>query len=425
VIKPTSQTSKPSVPKKRIAVTGGNGYVGSAVCNRIIDQGHELLLLSRSRPLNIAPELYQYISYDLEKMLPLDVLTGVDCLIHLAHEMEDTEDLKINEGATRALLDAGRHVDGLKFIYVSSQSASADAPTLYGQIKYQIESLCEGPSEFIVRPGFVYGGAPQGAYGLLVQILEHAPIFPVIGLNTQIQPIHVDDLCQALMTIIEGQVASKTFNIAENESISFRSFLKSLARHRLRRRLLTVPVPLWVALLGARICRLVPGLPNVSRERIIGLTGIKPMNTKESLAQLNLKPRDMSIGFQPGTSSSYRALIAEGQVVIGYIMGGRPPAVLVRRYMRAVRALGDLEPLEISRSIKIFPSLLKFQEPLPSSESRLSKRLRIAVSIVEMSPEGATLFAAYAPSSQVMWMLQMILPLALEAVLLPLRMLRR
>ena len=66
---PTPDARKQSVVKKRIAVTGGGGYIGTVLRKRILGQVHELTVIGRSRPTEFAPEHYGFVLFELLKPL--------------------------------------------------------------------------------------------------------------------------------------------------------------------------------------------------------------------------------------------------------------------------------------------------------------------------------------------------------------------
>ena len=66
---PTPDARKQSVVKKHIALTVGVGYIGTVLCEWILDQGHELTVIGRSRPTEFAPEHYGFVLFELLKPL--------------------------------------------------------------------------------------------------------------------------------------------------------------------------------------------------------------------------------------------------------------------------------------------------------------------------------------------------------------------
>jgi hypothetical protein len=98
-------------------------------------------------------------------------------------------------------------------------------------------------------------------------------------------------------------------------------------------------------------------------------------------------------------------------------MGG-----VLRRYVRAVQAERDSLPLDLPHHLLRWPALWRMREPWAGrGGERLSRRISLATRIVEMTPHGATRFHAYRKRTFAATWLGLAWLLALEAVLLPLR----
>ena len=66
---PTPNIREQSVVKKHIALTVGVGYIGTVLCEWILDQGHELTAIGRLRPTGLALEHYDFALFGLLKSL--------------------------------------------------------------------------------------------------------------------------------------------------------------------------------------------------------------------------------------------------------------------------------------------------------------------------------------------------------------------
>lgn len=66
---PNPNIRKQSVVKKHIALTVGVGYIVTVLCKRMLDQGHELTVIGRSRPTEFALEHYDFALFGLLKSL--------------------------------------------------------------------------------------------------------------------------------------------------------------------------------------------------------------------------------------------------------------------------------------------------------------------------------------------------------------------
>lgn len=120
-----------------------------------------------------------------------------------------------------------------------------------------------------------------------------------------------------------------------------------------------------------------------------------------------------------------RRLVAEGRALVSYVLGSRAPGSVVRRYVRAVLAEADQQPIELSRIFLFWPALLRMIEPPSTAELRLSRRLGIASRVAEMTPQGALRFHNYRERAAWLAWADLAGLLAAEAALFPVRWLLR
>lgn len=118
---------------KRFLVTGGAGFIGAAVCNRLVSLGHFVRViddLSAGVPERLHPDIVFHRGdvRDVPRLWTL--LQDVDCVLHLAAKVSVQESINfpssyndVNVGGTVALLEA-MHVAGqIKRIVLASSGA--------------------------------------------------------------------------------------------------------------------------------------------------------------------------------------------------------------------------------------------------------------------------------------------------------------
>ena len=70
----------------KILLTGGTGFIGSALCEKLLSEGHELVLLTRNKPSKKKKGV-DYFQFDyLRDELDVKWFSGVSVVIHLAGE---------------------------------------------------------------------------------------------------------------------------------------------------------------------------------------------------------------------------------------------------------------------------------------------------------------------------------------------------
>jgi nucleoside-diphosphate-sugar epimerase len=222
-----------------VLVTGGAGYVGSALVPKLLEQGYAVkvldLYLYGEDVLDAVkghPGL-EHIKGDIRDRALLErVIPGCDAVIHLACISNDPSfdldpDLgrSINYDAFIDLVEVSKATGVRRFVYASSSSVYGikDEPdvtedlaleplTDYSKYKAMCEDVLLGArapgfSVFIVRPATVCGYAPRLRLDLSVNILtNHAVTNRVIKVfgGDQMRPnIHVNDMVAFYLKSLE------------------------------------------------------------------------------------------------------------------------------------------------------------------------------------------------------------------------------
>jgi nucleoside-diphosphate-sugar epimerase len=374
-----------TAPSRILAVTGAGGYIGARLCAAASAARWDVLALSR-RPF--ATSGCRFVSYDLEQPLPPGLLVGVSTVIHLAADTGRPEPgSQVELVAARRMIEACRDA-GARFVFVSSQAAAENAPTGYGRLKWSIERLVLDAGGTVVRPGLVYGGPEAGLFGRLCALVRRLPVLPALWPDAKVQPIHVDDLSTALLAAADPDRRHEgVFEIASSGSISFSSFLRAIARHRLRKSRLFVPFPRVIVTTVLHAAFRISGRASIHPARLMSLLNLRFMDTAASNTALGLSPRNLVDGMHPRGSSRRRNLIREGRSLLTYLAGGKPSRALLARYVRAIERFDGGEALRLRSVVHAVPSLLSLVEGprIGPRDVLVGRRIDIAFQIAEAS----------------------------------------
>ncbi|MBT9159941.1 MAG: hypothetical protein DDT27_00522 [Dehalococcoidia bacterium] len=374
----------------RIAITGATGYIGQRLIHAARLAGHEVLALSR-RPVIEAGVAWQF--FELANATPLALPSDIDAVLHLAAETRNAAGLDLTEQkAAQLLIDAAASVRAA-FVFMSSQTACADAPTAYGRIKWKIERATIEAGGLVIRPGQVYGGPEHGLFGVLCTVVRNLPVLPAFVPAPAVQPVHVDDLVVALLACLAREPSS-IISVAAPEGISLTAFLRAIARGRTSRCPVFIPVPVLLLRVTARL--LGSGLSRkLGLERLLSLFALQHMNTAGDLQHLALMLRPLSSGM-PRSGRGRRELIREGRVLLTYVLRTKPAGALVQRYARAVETLRINQPLQLPELVLKAPALLALLDGSRNIDTNfrceLDWRINAAVMLAEASPQGASRF---------------------------------
>ena len=183
-------------PGRLVVVTGGAGYIGSVLCQRLLDRGYRVRILDRlywgRGPIGAILEEVELVEADVRDM-PATALDGVDAVIHLAGlsndptaEYDPEANWQMNAVATEALGRncVDREVERLVFASSCSlydgmppgmhdERAPIEPRGAYATSKrYGEQALLglvdDGLCPVMLRNGTVYGYSPRMRFDLVV-----------------------------------------------------------------------------------------------------------------------------------------------------------------------------------------------------------------------------------------------------------------
>ena len=267
-------------------------------------------------------------------------------------------------------------------------------------------------------PGMVTGGASRGVYGTLLKLCRRTMLVPVVNGAAPLYPIHVDDLCDAILAMVQSSVrVSRVVRVAPSASMTFADYLRMLARERLGRPVMPIVLPLKFVVAANHFARRLSWLPSVPDERLMGLAALGAISHQETFLAPDMPPiRDVRAIL--GDEGRRRRLLLEGLTLFRYAVRSNVPLVAVRRYVGAVLLENDSQPLALPLAVHFWPWLLRLIEPLTASaDPRLRRRLSIAMRIVEMTTTAAPVFHNYKSVSKARSVIRLGLLIVAERVL--------
>lgn len=250
----------------RILLLGASGFIGRHLVRALLP-AHQVLWASRSPPSWSDPGLV-HLPVDLAQDLSSDIwlprLDGVDAVINAAGLLRETGGQRfetIHVKAPIALFDACVRAGVRRVVQVSALGADDAARSRYHLSKRAAdEHLRQLPlSSVIVQPSLVFGA--DGTSAALFCRLAALPWVPVPGGGRQqVQPVHVDDVVDALRRLIEAPEVPPQLALTGPAPVALRDFLGQLrvALGLAPARCLPVPMPLVRA--GAAVGDHLPGL---------------------------------------------------------------------------------------------------------------------------------------------------------------------
>ena len=192
-----------------IAITGATGFVGSAVLDAALADGHQVRALARRD--QTARAGVEWVRGDLGDTAALAALVeGADAVIHVAG-LTNTPDPATFEAAnvtgTANVIAAMKQAGARRLVFVSSLSARMPGLSAYGASKAKAEALVEasGLDWTTVRPPGVYGPRDVDYLEMFRTAKWGFVPLPPGGASSI---IHADDLARLLVALAAGNAAA-------------------------------------------------------------------------------------------------------------------------------------------------------------------------------------------------------------------------
>ena len=234
-------------------VFGGSGQIGVPLLDRLQDAGWRVFAVSRGRHADVPG--VQWLQGDLERCdeLPRAVDAIISCgpLDHFARwyaasAVEAPRVLAFGSTSAEAKRDSADPAerDLAQRLRAGEQGVFAAAAG-------------RGAQATLLRPTLVYGAGRDQTIARMARFAERRGWLPLPSGATGLrQPVHVDDLAQAAMAVLDAPVtAGRAYDLPGGESVEFREMVvRTLAALPSAPRLVVVPAPLFTAF--AAIARL-------------------------------------------------------------------------------------------------------------------------------------------------------------------------
>ena len=245
----------------RVLVTGGAGFIGSHVVDRLLAAGHEPVVLDiRPSPHHDTRDVDTRIADVRDPDAVRRAMRGCDAVAHLAAaadvgevESEPADAEQLNARGTLNVLQAAREAGVERVLYASTiwvysaagNGALVDEETplgapahLYTATKLAGELYCRAYAELygvettILRFGIPYGPRARPAAVLpsfVGRALAGEPL-TVAGTGEQTRRfVYVEDLADGVVAALDPVAANRTYNLVGSEDVSVREIAATVA----------------------------------------------------------------------------------------------------------------------------------------------------------------------------------------------------
>jgi nucleoside-diphosphate-sugar epimerase len=315
----------------RIFLTGGTGYIGRALAERLVSEGHRVCALVR--PTSNAELLTRHgvvtVVGDLRDRPSMrEGMAGSDWVIHAAAELDLTAPAarmrgtnvegsdnvaslasKLGVGRLLAISSmavfGGSPEDGSRA--TEESPARTPLPTRYAQTKHEADATIRswqrrGLKVNTVYPSMVYGppGKKDGANFFIRQVLR-GRMPAMLGADRLISWIFLADLVDGIVRLMGSAPPGRDY-LMTGDVTTVRSLVERVARlGGVRAPRLTLPIGLARVLLtlGTPLFRLRGRRPPIAADQLRNLSRHWAFDDRRAQSELGWSPRSLDAGLPP------------------------------------------------------------------------------------------------------------------------------
>ena len=324
----------------KILVTGGTGFTGAALVERLLSLGHEVVALDNKEGLK--PQGLRDLGAEVvigsvtDEAVVRKCMEGAEVVQHLAaafREMDVPRSYydEVNEGGTRLTAKIAQEYGVRKFIYCSTcgvhgnvenppggEDAPINAADYYQQTKYNGELalrpfMDQGMKITILRPAAIYGPGDPERFWMIYSRVKKG-VFPMFGSgNTLYHPLYIDNLVDAfLLAMDEDKGLGQAYLIADEHYYPIEELVKRVAGAMgTDVRIPHYPV-LPVVIAGhicEKICKPFGIAPPIFPRRVDWYRQNRAFDISKAKRDLGYKPK---VGIDEGLYATYQWYVKEG-----------------------------------------------------------------------------------------------------------------
>lgn len=239
----------------KIAITGGTGFLGRNLARALVNDGNEVVLISRGhdgmdRSLLHFPgvQFFPIGLDDTEKLV--QAFAGCDAVAHCAginREIGRQTYRRVHIEGTRNVVQAAKKAGARKIAFISFLRARPNCGSGYHESKWAAEELVRqsGLDYTVFKCGVIYG---KGDHMLdhLSRGFQTFPVFAFVGFCDQlVRPVAVEDVARIVnASLVEGALPRKTIFVTGPEELTLRAAVRRVARV-VGKQPLMFPMPIW------------------------------------------------------------------------------------------------------------------------------------------------------------------------------------
>lgn len=254
----------------RICVLGGSGFVGAAIVQMLVAQGHQVRVLTRHREraknLIVLPTV-EVVECNIHDQAELNrQFSGMDAVINLVGILHEKKRGRLESGTVgdgdfheahvalpRKVLEACAVNSIQRFLHMSALGADASSRSAYQRSKALGESLVRtagasmpgaetgtsGAADFvrgarlyatIFRPSVIFGRG-DSFLSLFARLVKLFPVLPLANAQARFAPVWVEDVASAFVDALANPVTfGATYDLCGPQAYTLQALVEFVAR---------------------------------------------------------------------------------------------------------------------------------------------------------------------------------------------------
>ena len=246
---------------KLVTIFGGSGFVGRQVARLMAKEGWRVRVAVR-RPDEalftrtygavgqVAPVLCNIRSEESVRAALTGADAAVNCVNILNAEGKSNFKNVFHEGAEH-IARISKELGVSRLVHISGLGIDTDSSSNYIASKSRGEAavLAQYPDAVVLRPSVIFG-PDDNFYNRFASMTRMGPVMPIVGGNTKMQPVYVEDVARAAVMGATGTAAPGIYELGGPDVMTLREIVGQVLKATNRRKLVA-NIPFPIAGIGA------------------------------------------------------------------------------------------------------------------------------------------------------------------------------
>ena len=292
------------IENKIITILGGSGFIGRYIVQNLAKQN--ALIKVGCRDVNQAMHLLPLGTVSQIKLFTINVrdeeslrsiIKGSDYVINLVGIFHETGKQKfdsIHHQAAIKIAHICQEENVQTLIHFSALGADLNVSSHYAKTKAEGENRIQTifPKAVIIRPSLIFG-AEDHFFNRFAELALLSPFLPLIHRGqTQFQPVFVNDVAQAVETIISQNIQGEIFELGGAMVYTFKQLMEIMLK-TINRSCRLIFMPNFIGYAMGSIAQYFPNpILTVDQMRLLKINSVLT-NTKSGFNELGISPKSL------------------------------------------------------------------------------------------------------------------------------------